>query len=422
MWSFTGNNVTNATANTTRPPTAQHGFILPLDLTVGVTVFALLIFVTALIGNSIVVYIVCSCNHMRNTTNILIANMAIADLWITLDIPYVIKWLYVYDSWFGGWFGSFLCRFFHSAQAGSIACSIFTLVCVSMDRSLAILFPMKTILTMKIVKVLIAMIWLLTLVFLVPIFAATAIKQNPDGSYGCNEHEWYKIHRSAQSSYITAYALCTYVIPLTIITTMYAMTGIRLWSRKVPGHRSLRVHKRIQSSNKRATVMLITVVVVFAVCWFPLEVLELIRVYDKNFMSKMPLRLIILMPWFGFANSAINPILYVVFSENYRREFKRTFTRMSRRRSSTSMVSRGMTMRTRMSLSTTVPLQKLRSDSVIPPDTNGTLKRYSPEYELKGLGNDSPTRNIVLSWTPESDTMFGSFDRGDMGESFPEDV
>lgn len=410
---FSGSNVTNGTANTAP---AAHGMDLPIDITIGVTAFALLIFFTALIGNTIVVYIVFSCNHMRNTTNILIANMAIADLWITLDIPYVIKWLFVADLWFGGGFGDFLCKFCHSAQAGSIACSIFTLVCVSMDRSLAILFPMRTILTKRIVKMFIVFIWLLTLAFTVPIFTASVIFQRPDGSYGCNE-DWADFSILSEPNYIMAYVLCTYMLPLIIITTMYILTGVRLWSRKIPGHRNLRVHKRVQSSNKRATIMLITVVVVFALCWFPLQVVELIEVYDISIYSKMPLRLVFLMPWFGFANSAINPILYVVFSENYRREFKRTFTRMSRRRSSTSMVSRGMTMRTRMSLSTTVPLHKLRNNSVIPPASNGVLRDDSPRCERKGLGNDSPTRNLVLSLTPDSDTLFGSFDRGELSEN-----
>ncbi|KAK3724338.1 hypothetical protein QZH41_010846 [Actinostola sp. cb2023] len=403
-----GSNVTNSTSNDTSG-SAPSPLVLPQDLKVGVTLFAIIIFFTALIGNTIVVYIVCSCNHMRNTTNILIANMAIADLWITLDIPYVLKWIFVGELWFGGGFGQFLCKFLHSAQAGSIACSIFTLVCVSFDRSLAILFPMRTILTMKIVQVLIVIIWLLTLALSTPIFMASIVYQKPDGLYRCNEDGWADISILSQPKYITAYTLCTYLVPLSFITTMYIMTGFRLWSRKIPGHSSLRVHKRVQSSNKRATIMLVTVVIVFALCWFPLQISELLKVHVPHLIHKIPIRLFVLLPWFGFANSAINPILYVIFSENYRREFKRTFTRKSRRRSSTSMVSRGMTMRTRMSLSTSVPLQKLRNDSFIP---NDIAKEESSDSARKNR-EDSPTRQRVASETPDSDSLLASIDQGE---------
>lgn len=347
---------------------------------------------------------------MRNTTNILIANMAIADLWITIDIPYVIKWLFVGDTWFSGGFGSFLCKFFHSAQAGSIACSIFTLVCVSLDRSLAIIFPMRVILTKKAVKVLIAIVWLLTLAFIVPLFAATVVYPKGDGLYKCEEDGWVDITILSKQQYIQTYIFCTYILPLTIIICLYVMTAIRLWSRKVPGHRSLRVHKRVYSSNKRATIMLVTVVVVFAICWFPLQVLEFIKVYDEDLIKRIPLRLSVVMPWFGFANSAINPVLYVIFSENYRREFKRTFTRMSRRRSSTSVVSRGLTMRTRMSLSTSVPLQKLRNDSLLHGDcmSNGLV----PSTGGRRQSDYSPIKKIVE--TPDSvENVFGSSEQNE---------
>lgn len=189
------------------------------------------------------------------------------------------------------------------------------------------------------------------------------------------------------------------------------MTGLRLWNRKIPGHRSLRVHKRIQSSTKRATAMLITVVFVFAICWFPFQIRELIEGFGSSVQIELPLPLFILLPWFGFANSAVNPILYFVFSENYRRELKRTFTRLSRRRrrSSSSQVSRGMTLRTRMSLSTFVPLQKLRNDSCIPADVEPS-KELLPKRSHRESKIDSPTGLLVPKESPESGSVFGSLD------------
>ena len=117
------------------------------NIQIGVTVFAVLTFIPALIGNIVVIYIVCTVNHMRSSTNTLIANMAVADLLMTIDIPYMLKHFYVDHKWFGTFMGTVLCKFFTSAQVGSLTASVFSLVSISLDRSFAILFPMKTVMT-----------------------------------------------------------------------------------------------------------------------------------------------------------------------------------------------------------------------------------------------------------------------------------
>ena len=80
---------------------------------------------------------------MRSSTKTLIATMAFADLLMTIDIPYILKWVYVSSSWFGTFMGTVLCKFFHASQVGFFAASVFSLVAISLDRSFAILFPMN---------------------------------------------------------------------------------------------------------------------------------------------------------------------------------------------------------------------------------------------------------------------------------------
>ena len=116
-------------------------FSITPNIQIGVTIFTVLIFILALIGNIVVIYIVCTVNHMRSSTNTLIANMAVADLLMTIDIPYILKYFYVDLKWFGTFMGTVLCKFFGSALVGSIIASVFSLVAISLDRSFAILFP-----------------------------------------------------------------------------------------------------------------------------------------------------------------------------------------------------------------------------------------------------------------------------------------
>lgn len=67
------------------------GFALSPGFITGVTVYAVIIFIVAVIGNSLVIYIVSAREYMRNSTNILIANMAAADILMACIFPYMLK-------------------------------------------------------------------------------------------------------------------------------------------------------------------------------------------------------------------------------------------------------------------------------------------------------------------------------------------
>ena len=96
---------------------------------------------------------------------------------MTIDIPYILKFFYVHDKWLATFMGTVLCTFFSSAQVGSIIASVLSLVAVSLDRSFAILFPMKTVMTKNVVRFVIAVVWLGALAFSLPLMVASKIKQ-----------------------------------------------------------------------------------------------------------------------------------------------------------------------------------------------------------------------------------------------------
>ena len=319
----------NMANNATDAPSV--GFQIPRNIQIGVTILAVIVIILAMIGNTLVIYIVFTVTHMRSSTNTLIANMAFADLLMTIDIPYILKWVFVWDKWFGTFMGTALCKVFHSAQVGSLAASVFSLVAISLDRSFGIIFPMKTIMTRNVVRFAIAMTWLGALALTIPLMIAVKNTELPGMYFSCKEN-WPPM---SQITYNTFLFTTTYIIPMSIITIVYTLAGLRLWSRKLPGHRNLMAHKKAQASSRRATAMLITVVIVFALSWFPFQALEMIRVLNPQILkdSTIPMEVHFVIPWFGYCNSAINPVLYVIFSVNYRREFYRILCRGTSQRS-----------------------------------------------------------------------------------------
>ena len=296
------------------------GFQVPRNIQIGVTILAVIVIILAMIGNTLVIYIVFTVTHMRSSTNTLIANMALADLLMTIDILYILKWVYVWDKWFGTFMGTVLCKFFHAAQVGSLAASVFSLVAISLDRSFAILFPMKEIMTRNVMRFAIAMTWLGALALMLPLMMATKnIHLGGGDGMICREY-WQTMSISV---YTTVLFVTTYLIPLIIIAFVYCLAGLRLCRRKLPGHQNATAQKKVQASSRRATTMLITVVVIFALSWLPFQALEMMRRYRSTLILVIPMEAIFVIPWFGYCNSAINPVLYVIFSSNYRREFYR---------------------------------------------------------------------------------------------------
>ena len=297
------------------------GFALSPGFITGVTVYAVIIFIVAVIGNSLVIYIVSAREYMRNSTNILIANMAAADILMACIFPYMLKWLYVMSLWFGTFMGTALCKFFHSAQVLSVACSVINLVFISLDRCVVIWFLLRRIFTSKVLKASLAASWIYSLAFSMPLIVMTTTRRDAAGSYHCREFNWPT--PCAKINYTTAFTICSYIIPLVIISIAYILIAVKLWNRELPGHQTLEYQKKAYETAKKAITMLVTVVAVFALCWLPLQAREFMLNYFPETISLFPIELEVFLPWIGVLNSAINPCLYVIFSENFRREFGR---------------------------------------------------------------------------------------------------
>ena len=232
---------------------------------------AVSIFILALIGNIVVIYIVCTVNHMSSSTNTLIANMAVADLLTTIDIPYILKFFYVGHKWFGTFMGTVLCKFFHSAQVGSLIASVFSLVAISLDRSFAILFPMKTAMTKNVVRFAIATVWLGALAFSLPVMVASKTVHFEGTDFVSCADFWAPMRLKI---YILVFFIGGLIVPLIIIAVFCSAAVIRLCSRQPPGRKNMISNKKAQSSSRRAAAMLITVVIVFALSWLPFRTFE----------------------------------------------------------------------------------------------------------------------------------------------------
>ena len=261
---------------------------------------------------------------MRTVTNYLIVNMAVADLLITtFSMPLYIKLLVAgHMNWSNGIFSDILCKIIPFTQLLSIASSVLTLTAIAVDRFLAIMYPLKRYVTFQISYGIMAVVWIVGIAVNSPILYARKVIMHM-GEFFCLEIWTPAFTEEASKHFTIVIFIVFYLIPLLTMTVLYSFAVHKLWMRKIPGNPSLANQLRARKSKKKVFKMLMTVVILFAMCWLPEYISQFIYFFDKeNFPCGPPAVLSFMGYFLGHANSAINPTIYVIFNSNFRKGFK----------------------------------------------------------------------------------------------------
>ncbi|XP_007905605.1 alpha-2B adrenergic receptor [Callorhinchus milii] len=84
--------------------------------------------------------------------------------------------------------------------------------------------------------------------------------------------------------------------------------------------------KIMQNREKRFTFVLAVVIGVFVLCWFPFFFLySLTAICPKT--CKVPHAIFKFFFWIGYCNSSLNPVIYTIFNQDFRRAFKKILCR-----------------------------------------------------------------------------------------------
>lgn len=106
-----------------------------------VPIFFGIIGITGLVGNALVILVVLSNPQMRSNTNIMIINLALADLlFVIFCVPFTAT-DYVTPIWP---FGNLWCKIVQYLIVVMVHASIYTLVLMSFDRFLAVVYPIAS--------------------------------------------------------------------------------------------------------------------------------------------------------------------------------------------------------------------------------------------------------------------------------------
>ncbi|KAM8924159.1 alpha-2A adrenergic receptor [Pelodytes ibericus] len=85
-----------------------------------------------------------------------------------------------------------------------------------------------------------------------------------------------------------------------------------------------------QNREKRFTFVLAVVIGVFVICWFPFFFTYTLTAICQS--CNVPETLFKFFFWFGYCNSSLNPVIYTIFNQDFRRAFKKILCKGERKR------------------------------------------------------------------------------------------
>lgn len=175
-------------------------------------------------------------------------------------------------------------------------------------------------------------VWLLAIIVGSPMWHVQRLEVKYDFLYEkvhiCCLEEWAS--PTYQKIYTTFILVILFLFPLILMLFLYTKIGYELWIKKRVGDASVlqTIHgsemSKISRKKKRAIVMMVTVVFLFAVCWAPFHIIHMMMEYsnfEKQYDDVTIKMIFAIVQIIGFFNSICNPIVYAFMNENFKKNF-----------------------------------------------------------------------------------------------------
>lgn len=207
-----------------------------------------------------------------------------------------------------------------------------TLCAISVERWYAICHPLSFHSTVRRARFIIAAIWFLSTCIAIPELVSSAVEPWTEETVLLSSC-YPKLWTSQQQAIFQIFLMVAlYFLPLALMGFTYTHIAIVLWNEHIPGideRQSRQPMMEKQSPNtdqvesrKKAAKMLVAVVIMFGLCFFPVHLLNIVR-YTVGLHAIPNVNIFALFAhWATFLNSCINPVIYNFMSEKFRKEFK----------------------------------------------------------------------------------------------------
>ncbi|XP_072469564.1 uracil nucleotide/cysteinyl leukotriene receptor [Notamacropus eugenii] len=269
--------------------------------------FYLLDFILAFVGNTLALWLFIRDQKSGTPANVFLMHLAVADLSFVLVLPTRLVYHFSGNHWP---FGEIPCRLTGFLFYLNMYASIYFLTCISVDRFLAIVHPIKSIKLRRplYAHLTCAFLWVVVAVAMAPLLvSAQTVEVN-------NTTVCLQLYREKASRNALVSLAVAFTFPFVTTVTCYLLIIRNLRS----GHR---VEKHLKD---KAIKMIIMVLMIFLVCFVPYHVNRYIYVlrYDGMRASCEAQRVLALSnrltSCLTSLNGALDPVMYFFVAEKFR--------------------------------------------------------------------------------------------------------
>ncbi|XP_053611429.1 adipokinetic hormone/corazonin-related peptide receptor variant I-like [Plodia interpunctella] len=273
------------------------------------------------IGNLAVLVTLARTRRRKSRVDLLMTHLALADVCVTCGvIPLEIGWKYT-NAWL---VGNFLCKMLLVLRAFGLYLSSNVLVCISIDRFFAVIYPLRLPVARRRSKQMLYGAWVIALACSLPQSMVFRVKRHPRdaGFEQCVSFDAFSSYH--QEVAYNVFCICAmYFVPLVVITVCYVciFCEIHRSSKELDekcihrngiGHVRLRRSGRriLERARRRTLRMTVTIVAVFALCWLPYATMAMWYMIDRGSAEKVSPRIQDLLFAMAVSNSCMNPLVY----------------------------------------------------------------------------------------------------------------
>ncbi|KAM7423845.1 hypothetical protein PAMA_000284 [Pampus argenteus] len=274
-------------------------------------------FLVGIPGNLLVIWTILRHIKQRSHTVVLILHLAVADLLVLITLP---MWIYsLARSWV---FGDASCKAMVFMINACMYSSVFIITLMSVERFIAVRYPFASLdwKRKKALSKVLLVLWTAAFLFSIPVIPTLGPAHQGSGE----EDECLYRHYNSVTYELVCVLLETlvgYIVPFSILVVCY-------------GCLCSRITQMTLKSKRKSMVLIATIVVVFAICWTPHHignVLSLIILAIKNSFPEAAERMecvrstmTFIAGAMVFISSSINPLLYMFAARSFRSSLRDT--------------------------------------------------------------------------------------------------
>lgn len=290
--------------------------------TVFLPVIYITVFVVGLPTNAMAIWVFLFRTKKKHPSSIFMANLALADLLFVIWVPLKVAYHINGNNWV---YGEGLCKVLVAFFYGNMYCSIAFIACISVQRYWAVVHPLSRHKRSNCKAACVsAAVWVGVWLITAPLY----LYDQEVRVANLHIQTCHDVTRPSQASVAAGYFLTMatlgFAVPTVVCVISYALMLKAL--------RSSMADPSITRKRRKAVVLIITVLVMFVVCFTPSNVMLLVHyVLLLRGAANNLYGFYITALCLASLNSCIDPFVYYFISEDFRDHVRNTFLCRSER-------------------------------------------------------------------------------------------